>query len=372
MTNQVETNALDSPGRRASRRPGAVLIVLAFALPVFLIMAAFAVNVAYMELTRTELRSATDFAARAGSRTLSITGSQSSALAAAQDAAARNVVAGQPLVVDPLDVEFGVATRLAAGGYAYTPGGANPNAVSVLGARTGVGAEVGLLFGDVFSTTQFEPTMQALAAQIDRDIAIVLDRSGSMASKKEDGGSTGWEDGEAAPGNSRWVKAVEAVTDFLNALGTTPMDENVALVTFSGTATIDENLSADYSSIVPTLNNYTQAYIEGQTNIADGIEFGRQALVESGLNRPWAGQTIVVITDGVHNAGATTPSQAAATAAAEGIIIHTITFGADANQTDMIDVAAIGHGQHWHAPQKGELVQAFNDIADNSSTLLIQ
>ena len=54
-------------GRRkvtASRR-GAMLVLIAICLPLIVILAAFAVDVAWMQLVRTELRTATDAAARA-------------------------------------------------------------------------------------------------------------------------------------------------------------------------------------------------------------------------------------------------------------------------------------------------------------------
>src|SRR5688572_29202700 len=59
--------------RKATRRSGAMMVLIAICLPLFVIAAAFAVDVAYMQLTRTELRTATDSAARAGAKTLSLT-----------------------------------------------------------------------------------------------------------------------------------------------------------------------------------------------------------------------------------------------------------------------------------------------------------
>ena len=52
--------------RRSAARRGAIAVLIVFFLPVFLIMAGFAVNVAYMQLCRAELRVAGDAAARAG------------------------------------------------------------------------------------------------------------------------------------------------------------------------------------------------------------------------------------------------------------------------------------------------------------------
>src|SRR6188768_3984194 len=73
--------------RRRPRRRGAMMVLIAVCLPLFLIMAAFAVDVAWMQLTRTELRTATDAASRAGAKTLSLAQTEVAARTAAKDAA---------------------------------------------------------------------------------------------------------------------------------------------------------------------------------------------------------------------------------------------------------------------------------------------
>ena len=61
-----------------------MLILIAICLPIFLVMLVFSIDIAFMQLTKTELRTATDSAARAGSRTLSIAQSQPPAIIAAR------------------------------------------------------------------------------------------------------------------------------------------------------------------------------------------------------------------------------------------------------------------------------------------------
>src|SRR5256885_15381377 len=78
------------------RRNGAMMVLIAFCLPLCLIMAAFAVNVAWMQLVRTDLRTGTDAAARAGAEGLSLYQNTKTAQAKAIEAAARNRVAGAP------------------------------------------------------------------------------------------------------------------------------------------------------------------------------------------------------------------------------------------------------------------------------------
>ena len=85
--------------RRQNRRTGVMLILIGLCIPIVLIFAAYSINIAWMQLTRTELRTATDAAARAGSRTLSLTQTAAAARTAAIDAAGRNTVGGKPLAL---------------------------------------------------------------------------------------------------------------------------------------------------------------------------------------------------------------------------------------------------------------------------------
>src|SRR5689334_20358553 len=89
---------------RTNRR-AAMLVLVAVCLPLCVILAAFAINVAWMQLVRTELRTSTDAAARAGAKQLSLAQSTAVALAQAKDLAKRNQVAGQPLLLADSDVE---------------------------------------------------------------------------------------------------------------------------------------------------------------------------------------------------------------------------------------------------------------------------
>ena len=73
---------------RRSPRKGAMLVLIAVVLVVFIVMTVFAVDVAFMHLVRTELRTSTDAAARAASEALIRTQS----VAEARRAAAPKIV----------------------------------------------------------------------------------------------------------------------------------------------------------------------------------------------------------------------------------------------------------------------------------------
>src|SRR4029079_16638996 len=90
--------------RKDSRR-GAMLVLIAVCLPLCIIMAGFAINVAWMQLVRAELRTASDAASRAAAKELSLSQSTDTARARAKDAALRNKVAGVPLKLADSDIE---------------------------------------------------------------------------------------------------------------------------------------------------------------------------------------------------------------------------------------------------------------------------
>jgi hypothetical protein len=279
-----------------------------------------------------------------------------------------NLVAGHPLILADEDITFGSVLRINdVSRFVFTENTENPNGVRVT-SQAQRNHILGIIGNDTFSVG-----MHAIAGQIDRDVALVLDRSGSMASVDDAGNPTGWSDGEPAPASSRWAMAAEAAGVFLNTLqNDTVMQEKVALVTYNATAQIDNQLQFDYQPLSDSIDAYTQAYENGWTNIADGIEKGRLAVTHAEFGRSWAAKTIVILTDGLHNTGSITPQQAANAAASQGITIHTITYGDDADQSTMQEVAAIGHGQHWHAPGGVMLAQVMQEVAANLPTILVE
>lgn len=124
--------------------------------------------------------------------------------------------------------------------------------------------------------------------------------------------------------------------------------------------------------------NYLKMRWSSSTNIVDGIEVGADILADPLRRRPVAQPIMIVLTDGNHNttnAGdAASPSAAAqnAIAAIPDLKIYTITFGANANQQTMIDVASIGKGRHFHADDVSNLVKVFQDLASNAGVRIIE
>ena len=106
----------------------------------------------------------------------------------------------------------------------------------------------------------------------------------------------------------------------------------------------------------------------GYTNIGGGINVGRDIL-NAGRDVRFVEKTMIVMTDGLHNTG-TDPIPAAEGARDDGIVIHTITFGTDADSERMTEVARITGGTYNHAPDGEELKRIYLEIALTLATQL--
>jgi Ca-activated chloride channel family protein len=369
---------------RRSSRQGAMLVLIAVCLPLCIIMAAFAINVAWMQLVRTELRTSTDAAARAGAKELSLAQTTTDAAVAAKNAAKRNFVAGAPLQLADSEIEFGNSSQATdISKFVFTPGGKKPNAVRITGERTkgSIGGPVSMMLANVFSIKQFEPKEQAVSTQLDRDICLIVDRSGSMMWTLAGGSQLppGAPDcGPPDPTRSRWGALNIALEAFLQELEKTAQDEHVGLVSYSSNTTqcgytyhisdINSDLASNYDVIRNVMKDLSSRPVKGSTAISAGIDDGIKVLTGKKI-RPFAVKTMILMTDGIHNLGPE-PILSAQAAAKKDIVIHTITFSADADIKRMEAVAAATGGHHFHAPDAATLAQIFKEIASTLPVML--
>lgn len=415
--------------RASLGRRGAVIPLFAFLLPVLLILAAFALNVAYMQLTRTELRVATDASVRAAGRAFSEFQSVDQAKTHAQSAASMNRVAGAPLQLsstDDTDIAFGIAARVnnGTGRYSYTSvptatvraQTATASSIRILGRRTSdsPSGAINLPFTGFSFFGTFQPQLTSIATQVDRDIALILDKSGSMVEPAYDWDNyraTSWEQQNVwnswrrrwetqwvevttwtpasmetvydtyntqynafvysngpVPDASRWKALDTAVDAFLDVLETTIQEELVSVATFSSSATLNLQLQESYTPIRSLVSGIRP---NGYTSIGAGIQTGMPSLI-SAFARPYANKTIVVITDGINNTNPTPQAAAQAAVDSYNVTIHTVSLSEDADEADMAEVAEIGHGKHYHADEVTELVDIFEEIANNLPTVITQ
>jgi Ca-activated chloride channel family protein len=371
-----------------SHRRGAMLALIAILLPVMLVLASFAINLAYMELTRTELRIASDAATRASGYTLMTTsGDQAAARSAAREGTTRNRVGGKATQLADSDIVFGVSRRTAVSQrYNFTPGATPSNSVRVnarrnAGSLTGM---VGLIMPNFAAVDSFGPSQQAVSTQVEVDIALVLDKSGSMvygdlessetmaaAGLAPAGAPVGWKFCDPAPPASRWLDLVKATQAFLDTVNASPQQEFVSLTTYNEFAQREVELSPDYTRIPRALDAYSARYCMGLTNIHDGIAEGVKTLTDQRTSRPWAVKVLIVLTDGRRTAGSD-PVPAAASAFNQGISVYAVTFSKEADQAVMRRVASAGGGTHYHVSTGDELLQLFRSVARRLPTLLTQ
>jgi Mg-chelatase subunit ChlD len=190
------------------------------------------------------------------------------------------------------------------------------------------------------------------------DIALVLDRSGSMASL-----------GDNPPQPLTDVK--NAANTFVNLL---TKNDQATVVSFATDASnpIDANLSSDFNQVKLAIGNISIHTEDGlqNTNIADGLlKAENELLGERG--RQNAGKVIVMLTDGVANrpekVGDTKYPENYAFSVAQdaknnGIGIFTIGLGKDLH-TDFLKQVASSSDEFFLAPTAKDLSGIYKQIA---------
>ena len=375
--------------RYGKPRLGVIVPLVAILLPVLLILLGFSVDLAHMQKTRSELRLATDSAARSAATVLSRTDSTAQARAAAKQIALANPVAGRGLSLEDSDIEFGKANRNWSGKFVFSAGSSPPNAVRIAGSRleSSQDGAVGLFFGAFIGQEDFEPQFTAVGSFVNVDICLVLDRSSSMklrSDSSEHGMYTSDPRFCRSPDfDSRWIALDSAVRVFTQILRQTNSEERVAIATYSSdvtgdpiialcqpprttlASTLDESLTSSMDTIDAELTSLTSSLWNGNTNIEAGVRTGLQELRDNG--RYTALKKMIVLTDGHENVGDV--SIAARECADEGVQIHAITFGDFADQDAMGEVARIGGGLFQHASDPDDLVKAFRKLAGEIARL---
>ncbi|MFO1001406.1 MAG: vWA domain-containing protein [Planctomycetaceae bacterium] len=365
-------------------RLGAIIALVAFMLPVLLILAAFAVNMAWIDLSRTQAFIAADAATRAAGRTYSLTGDLAQAKAKANTAASMNLVAGKAMTLVDSDFTLGTSTRSSTlNRYSFTAGGSQPNALKVRIQRTAssTNGAIPYLLPGILGPAGYEVSRTSVSTRVEVDLAFVVDRSGSMAYASNEkavypplpkAAPAGWFFGNPAPNPSRWRDLAYAANYFITEMENSVLSEKVALVTYGDGASTDRAMTYDYATIRSGISYYTNSFPSGQTNIGDGLSAGVNALASSGA-RNYASKVIILMTDGIRTPGlGADPVSVASKAASQGIIVFTVTFSAEADQSGMKAVAAAGSGQHFHADNAASLASVLQTIVRILPTVITE
>lgn len=143
-----------------------------------------------------------------------------------------------------------------------------------------------------------------------RDLAIVLDLSGSMV--RDDFHL-----------NDRQITRLEAVTtvgaDFARRRG----GDRIALIVFGSEAYYAAPFSFDVDAVAQRIEGARIGISGRATNISDGLGLALKRMADSDA----ATRVVILLSDGVNNAGATNPRGVAELAATMGVRVHTIALG---------------------------------------------
>lgn len=373
---------------RNRARKGSIIVLVSVLIVVLIAMAAFTVDVAYMQMVRTELRASTDAAARAGAEALCRTQQKGQAISAAMDTAARNRVGGRAHQLATTDILVGNVKQQPSGAWVFTEGGKVLNAVRVNSSLTPGSAHgpVGLFFGGALGTKNFAPSFSATAAQSETNICLVIDRSHSMCFDMS--GINFQYPNMSIPlatlykmppdqKDSRWAALQDAVDAFLAIVDSQSPAPRLGLVTWASDMGVgfpviarDATIGATTVQIRNGLKGRGGKTMLGATNCAAGIDEGVAMLMED-TSRPFANKVMILMTDGMWNQGRS-PVSAAQDAAAQGIVVHVVTLLPGANQPDMDQVAAVTGGKHYHADDRASLISAFEELAKTLPTMLTE
>ena len=366
--------------RTSNRRRGSTMMTVMILIPVLFVLAGMAINLAHTQVVHAKIQIVADASARAAGRVYAETADEDQALAAAQQLASLNPIQSVVIPIEAGDLEYGLSQRKSKG-QAYTFTAApNGNAVRVTtnAYAGGAGTAVSTVFPVFGQGMEIRAAKKATNSQTSLDVAIIVDRSGSMAfAANEASGGTpaaappGWNYGDPVPPNSRWLDLVASVNGFCAELAATAKVEKVGLVSYASDVTRDVDLTDNYSSIDSHNMSISAAFDGGATNVGGGILEGVEAVTHPSLARPWATNALVLMSDGNHNTG-TDPLVAAATAVSEQIPIYTVSFSSEADQVLMQQIADMTGGTHYHAVDAAQLNEAFRNIARRLPSMLTE
>lgn len=383
---------------QAKSRKGSLILLAASVFFTLTVLAGLAINIAYMEMVRTEQRVATDAAAKAALVALGQSQSRQSAIEAAVRIGNMHKIAGRKLNLEESDIAIGTSTPMSNGSYRFAP--SSEDSSDVLNAvrvecdlvRVAEGGVPLILTPNLLGNGRMNHKQYASATRIEMDVCIVVDRSGSMAWSLSNKAFEypGELKGRSPlqnyfklphPTLSRWAALRDSIDVFVQILNDAPIKSRVALASYSSNftfgiwtsvvASIDQGLTLDYLTIPSKLDDIAKNPLIGNTNIAAGLREGINVLTDPSSSRMTSCKTIILLTDGLLTQG-DDPVQLATMARAMNIRIHTIAFSAQADADLMTRVAQAGGGQVYIAPDADSLRAAFRTIAATLPNMLTE
>jgi len=393
---------LSNTGKELQQRVGAAHVLIAMMLFGFAMTVAFSIDFAYMQLIRTELRTATDAAAKAGAEALMRTKNTSTAIDAAVQYASLNKVAGKSFQISRTDVVLGQAAVGSDGLWRFNDGQLPYNSVRVNSKVGGTGAfgAVPLFFQNLTGGKGFKTSSRATAAQQSVEIVLCIDRSASMSYnmvgvdyKFASGNpllysnsyypTALWRNicSPPHPTQSRWAVLRTAIDQFLSEAGKLTNPPRTAMVTWSSdykleyypsstytTTTTDValpssssfNWTANSNSIQMALNNLSNKPLAGATKLSNGLDRAVQVLTGTG-SLVQSNKVVILITDGMWG-DCRDPQLAAQDAAALGVTVHCVSM-LTGTQDILTKVANLTGGRYYPTADANGLQTAFRELA---------
>ena len=398
-------------GNSARKPAGAAHVLIAIMLFGFAVTVAFSIDFAYMQLIRTELRTATDAAAKAGAEALMRTKNTSAAIDAAVLYASLNKVAGRSFQISRSDVVLGQASVASDGLWRFSSGLLPYNAVQVNSkvGGTGVFKAASLFFSKLTGVDSFKTTAKATAAQQSVEIVLCIDRSASMSYnmvgidykfaagntllyRADDFPTALWRNicSPPHPTLSRWSVMRGAVDQFLTEAGKLTNPPRTALVTWSSDYTLEYYPSSTYTTTstnisLPTASGFSwpansnsiqmalttlgNKPLAGFTKLSDGLDLAVQILTGTG-SQVQSNKVVILFTDGMWK-DCRDPQLAAQDAAAAGVTVHCVSM-LTGTQDILTKVANLTGGRYYPTSDAAGLQKAFRELAQTIPIVLTE
>ena len=176
---------------------------------------------------------------------------------------------------------------------------------------------------------------------------LTIDASGSMVAR-------GFDEDKKVETRFESVKTV--VKDFVR----TRFNDNIGVVLFGDFAFIATPITYEKEALVLMIDYLTMGMAGENTAIGEGISQSLVALKAS----PAKSKVIVLLTDGNHNSGATSPAMALKKAKADGVKIYTIGIGKEGSfNTAMLEkIANESGGSYFFAQNAKDLKAVYSEI----------
>ncbi|MGC8988349.1 vWA domain-containing protein, partial [Infirmifilum sp.] len=173
-------------------------------------------------------------------------------------------------------------------------------------------------------------------------VVLVMDVSGSM--------------NDEFRGERKIDAAIRSAKDFVRLVS--PLDK-VAIVKFSTSASVVADFTGDKGSLIQALGTLSPG---GRTALGDGLWLALD-LIEQGPREGAA--AVILLTDGMHNAGTHTPLESAKRARALKVPVYTLGFGekVDLDENVLANVASVTGGVYVYAPSPEDLRRIYTQLS---------